>query len=236
MDLCIFWVLLKTAKWTHSSSVEIQTQFIDFVLIRHAGHCLRSRDELISDVLLWTPTYGRVKAGRPPRTYIQQLCEDTGCSPEDLPGAMNDRERVRDIRASSTTWWWWWWFFDKNPMVFVRNDHCYIQTLDLGFQNRTLHLCLRINKGQQKWITWIEPEGIMCGTPKSQAVSQSESSQRVNTLARSGDAVLELRTCYVSKFPRKKKQGSEYICPDVVSTITVLRLSVPYTQLLRRFE
>ena len=25
-------------------------------------------------------------------TYIQQLCEDTGCSPEDLPEAMNDRE------------------------------------------------------------------------------------------------------------------------------------------------
>ena len=70
-------------------------------------------DELISDVLLWTPTYGRAKLGRPARTYIQQLCEDTGCSPEDLPEAMNDRkkwrERVRDIRATSTTWWWWWW-------------------------------------------------------------------------------------------------------------------------------
>ena len=79
------------------------------------GHCWRSRDELISDALLWTPTYGRAKAGRPARTYIQQLCEDTGCSPEDLPKAMNDREkwreRVRDIRATSTTWWWWWWWW-----------------------------------------------------------------------------------------------------------------------------
>ena len=78
---------------------------------RHAGHCWKSRDELISDVLLWTPTYGRAKAGRPARTCIQQLCEDTGCSPEDLPEAMNDREkwreRVRDIRATGTTWWWW---------------------------------------------------------------------------------------------------------------------------------
>ena len=78
----------------------------------HAGHYWRSRDELISDVLLWTPTHGRAKAERPARTYIQQLCEDTGCSPEDLPEAMNDREkwreRVTDIRASGTTWWWWW--------------------------------------------------------------------------------------------------------------------------------
>ena len=28
---------------------------------RHAGHCWRSRDELIRDVLLLTPTYGRAK-------------------------------------------------------------------------------------------------------------------------------------------------------------------------------
>ena len=77
--------------------------------------CIRhefiSASELIRDVLLWIPTHGRAKAGRPARTYIQQLCEDTGCCPEDLPRAMNDREewreRVRDIRATSTIWWWW---------------------------------------------------------------------------------------------------------------------------------
>ena len=70
--------------------------YTDFIL---------SRDELIRDVLLWTPTHGSAKAGRPARTYIQQLCEDTGCCPEDLPRAMNDREewreRVRNIRATS---------------------------------------------------------------------------------------------------------------------------------------
>ena len=87
------------------------TKTIQVRRTRHAGHCWRSNDELISDVLLWTPTYGRAKAGRPAWTYIPQLCEDTGCSPEDLPEEMNHREkwreRVRDIRASSTTWWWW---------------------------------------------------------------------------------------------------------------------------------
>ena len=78
---------------------------------RHAGHCWRSKDEIVSDVLLWTPAYGQSKAGWPDRTYIQQLCDDTGCNPEDLPEAMNDREtwreRVRDIRASRTTRCWW---------------------------------------------------------------------------------------------------------------------------------
>ena len=86
------------------------TKTIQVRRTRHAGHSWRSRDELISNVLLWTPAYGRAKAGRPARTYIQQLCEDTGCSQEDLPEALNKREkwreRVRDIRAGSTTWWW----------------------------------------------------------------------------------------------------------------------------------
>ena len=86
------------------------TKTIQVRRTRHAGHCWSSKDELISDVLLWTPTYGQAKAGRPARTHIHpvsSLCEDMGCSPEDLPEAMNDREkwreRVRDIRASGTT-------------------------------------------------------------------------------------------------------------------------------------
>ena len=72
------------------------TKTIQVRRTRHSGHYWRSMDELISDVLLWTPTYGRAKAGQPAQTYIQQLCEDTGCSPEDLPEAMNDREKWRE--------------------------------------------------------------------------------------------------------------------------------------------
>ena len=45
----------------------------------HVGHSWRSKDELISDVLLWTPTH------------------DIGCSLEDLPGVMYDREGQRDL-------------------------------------------------------------------------------------------------------------------------------------------
>ena len=95
------------------------TKTIQVRRTRHTEHCWRSRDELISDLHLWTHTYGRAKAWRPARTYIQQLCEDTGCSPEDLPEVMNDREkcreRVRDIRTSGTTWWWWW--LNKNKYL-----------------------------------------------------------------------------------------------------------------------
>ena len=87
---------------------------------RHVGHCWRSRDELISDVLLWTPSHGRAKAGHSSRTYVQQLCADMGSGLEDQPEAMDDkegwRERPREILADSTTWWWWWWW-----VLFVYN-------------------------------------------------------------------------------------------------------------------
>ena len=106
-------VILNKSGWQHPTRHQLYghlppiTKTIQVRRTRHAGHYWRSRDELISDVLLWTPTHGRAKAGRPARTYIQQLCEDTGCCPEDLPEAMNDREKgeetVRDIRATSTT-------------------------------------------------------------------------------------------------------------------------------------
>ena len=69
------------------------TKTIQVRRTRHTDHCWRSRDEFKSDVLLWTPIYDRAKAGRPARTYIQQLCEDMGRSPEDLPEAMNDRAK-----------------------------------------------------------------------------------------------------------------------------------------------
>ena len=53
------------------------------------GHCLRSRDKLISDVLLWTPSH-------PMRD-------------EDLLEVMDNREgwweRVGDICADGATWW-----------------------------------------------------------------------------------------------------------------------------------
>ena len=41
-------------------------------------NAVRSRDELISDVVLWTPSHGRAKAERLARTYIQLLSDDTG--------------------------------------------------------------------------------------------------------------------------------------------------------------
>ena len=142
------------------------TKTIQVRRTRHARPCWRSRDELISDVLLWTPTYGRARAGRPARTYIQQLCEDTGCSPEDLPKAMNDREkwreRVRDIRASGTDMTWKKkWHEKKIPWA---------SRIWKGYKNGKKSYLMRENKiatwlycslaGSEIRISWTEPKEI----------------------------------------------------------------------------
>ena len=77
------------------------TKTIKVTRTRHAGHCWRSREELISDVHLftwpmYTPSHDREKTGWPAWTYIQLLSEDLGCSPEDLPETMNDMEEWRE--------------------------------------------------------------------------------------------------------------------------------------------
>ena len=88
---------------THQKTIQVRRT-------RHVRRCWRNWDELISDILPWTPSHGRTNAGRPARIYLQLLCIDTGCSLDDLPEAMNDRhgwrKRISEIRAGGATWWW----------------------------------------------------------------------------------------------------------------------------------
>ena len=41
-----------------------------------AGHCYRSKDEVVSDLILWPPKHGKAKVGRPSKSYTKQLTED----------------------------------------------------------------------------------------------------------------------------------------------------------------
>ena len=75
--------------------------------LRFAGHCWRNKGELASDAILWTPRHGKRSRGRPKKTYIDQLADDTGCeSTDELAVAMSDKaswsDRVMSSRASST--------------------------------------------------------------------------------------------------------------------------------------
>ena len=65
--------------------------------LRFAGHCYRSKHELVSDVLLWEPKHGKQSVGAPARTYVKQLTDNTGHLLEDLPTAMEDRNSWRSM-------------------------------------------------------------------------------------------------------------------------------------------
>ena len=74
------------------------------IQVRHAGHYWRSKDRLISGILLWTLSHRQAKAGWLAKTYIQQLCADTGCSLEDLPEATKNREGWKGEDQGDLCW------------------------------------------------------------------------------------------------------------------------------------
>ena len=60
---------------------------------RHARHCWRSKDELKSNILQWTPSHKQAGDEWLARTYLQQLYTDTGCSLEILQEVMDDKDK-----------------------------------------------------------------------------------------------------------------------------------------------
>ena len=93
---------------------------------RHAGHCWRSKDDLISDVLQWTTSHRCGSVGQPTRTYRKRPVRESRSSLEDLLEEIDDREewreRVQENRASSATWWWWYFIlsiFSYNHLLIV---------------------------------------------------------------------------------------------------------------------
>ena len=177
--------ILKKSRWQHPTKYQLYghqppiTKIIKIRRTRHARHCWRSRDELISDVLLWTPLHGRAKAGRPAWSYIQQLCADTGCSLEDMPEAMNNREvwrdRVRNIRADSATWWWWWWWFSKKFCLWLKRSFLLDLNPDLKYPNqlteKTFTNCWEnetvCDKPSEVSVCWWLSEGLSIFTNPS---------------------------------------------------------------------
>ena len=68
------------------------SQIIKVRCTRHAGYCCRSKDKLVSEVLLWTLTHGHTCVDWPAKIYIHQLYADIGC-------------QVKGIFAINITWW-----------------------------------------------------------------------------------------------------------------------------------
>ena len=65
--------------------------------LKFAGHCSRSKDQVVADLVLWKPSQGKRSKGRPIKTYLDLLCEDTGLMCEDLESCMQERTTWRAI-------------------------------------------------------------------------------------------------------------------------------------------
>ena len=110
---------------------------------RNVGHCWRSKNKPVSDVLLWTFSCRRASVGQPTKTYLQQLFTDTGCSLEDLPEAMDEANGKWESRKSMRAAWhdddddiWlkWWkniWCIYFFKYVFLMDD-IFFQYIFLG--------------------------------------------------------------------------------------------------------
>ena len=97
----VSWQQHMTNKMLYGALPKISTTIAEQRLC-FSGHCWRSRDEVIHKLLLWDPMHGQRPQGRPRRTYVDQLVEDTALPKEHLAAVMEDRtlwkERVMDIR------------------------------------------------------------------------------------------------------------------------------------------
>ena len=97
----ILQVILNKSWKQHPTKLQLyghQPPISKTIQTRHVGHCWRSKDEFISDILLWTPSNRYASVGQLTRTYLQQLCMDTGFSLEDLPEVMDDRQMAKESK------------------------------------------------------------------------------------------------------------------------------------------
>ena len=66
------------------------------VSLRFSGHCWRSKNEVVSDLVLWEPKHGKRSVGGQPRTFVDLLEADTGVPRDCLSTAMDDRVGWRE--------------------------------------------------------------------------------------------------------------------------------------------
>ena len=65
--------------------------------LQFAGHCKRAKERTVSELVTWRPTQGRRTKGRPRKTYVDLLQEDTGLTPKEIDTTMQDRRVWRAI-------------------------------------------------------------------------------------------------------------------------------------------
>ena len=77
-------IVVKNVSWKQHMKNEVLygeipkiTTAIAAQRVRFSGHYWGSKNELSHQLLLWEPTHGKRVCGRPRRTFIDQLVDDT---------------------------------------------------------------------------------------------------------------------------------------------------------------
>ena len=96
------------------------TKTIQVRRTRHAGHCWRSRDQLISDILLWTPPHTHMAVQKQDDQHehtfsnyvrIREVVQKTCLRRWTI---RKNGERGSGISVLPAWWWgWWWWYIYK---------------------------------------------------------------------------------------------------------------------------
>ena len=63
----------------------------------YAGHCKRAKGRAVSDLVTWRPTQGKRSRGRPFKTFVDLLQDDTGLTLSEIESSMQDRSFGRAI-------------------------------------------------------------------------------------------------------------------------------------------
>ena len=65
------------------------------------GRCWCSKDEVVSQVMMWEQNHGKRPKGRPAKTFFDQLAQESGLTRDDLPKVMEDRRLWRQVVKDS---------------------------------------------------------------------------------------------------------------------------------------
>ena len=93
--------LLKMRNWELCRGLPILSTKIAERRLRHAGHALRHPELTLHSVLLWEPSHGKTKRGRPKLTFVDTIRRDTGVKRiDEIASMMADRDLWRELTYS----------------------------------------------------------------------------------------------------------------------------------------
>ena len=119
---------------------------------KHVRHCWRSKDLLVSDLLLWTSAHGHTIIIHLAKAHIHMFCADTGCNLDNQPRSITGSDRwcewVKGTLVINTIW--------RCLLLLLYNwfkqlSHALILPIILQFYNRYIYIYIYIYSHYQNY-------------------------------------------------------------------------------------